>query len=87
MKLTVVLKPTPQGGFKAHVPRLRIYTGGGKYEREALENVRSAILLHLGIEETVHPINSSNWAYYKDRLKEIILGKMSLEKNKPHSLL
>ncbi|VAX32770.1 hypothetical protein MNBD_NITROSPIRAE01-1563 [hydrothermal vent metagenome] len=80
MKLRVVLESKDHGSFKAHVPSLRIYTRGGENEREALDNVRSAVLLHLGIEETIHSTNRNNLTYYQYRLKEAIMGKMTLEK-------
>jgi len=47
MKLRVVLEPSEEGGFTAHVPSLPGCLSEGETTDEALENIREAIALYL----------------------------------------
>jgi predicted RNase H-like HicB family nuclease len=47
MKLRVVLEPSEDGGFTAHVPSLPGCISEGDTREEALKNIREAIELYL----------------------------------------
>ena len=47
MDLKVVLEPSDEGGFTAHVPSLPGCISEGKTEKEALKNIKEAIELYL----------------------------------------
>jgi predicted RNase H-like HicB family nuclease len=47
MKLRVVLEPSDEGGFTAHVPALPGCISEGESEEEALANIREAVILCL----------------------------------------
>jgi len=47
MKLRVILEPSEDGGFTAHVPALPGCISEGDTRDEAIENVKEAILLYL----------------------------------------
>jgi predicted RNase H-like HicB family nuclease len=47
MKLRVVLEPSEEGGFTAHVPALPGCISEGETEDEALSNIKEAIELYL----------------------------------------
>ncbi len=51
MKLRVVLEPTEEGGYTAHVPGLPGCISEGDTREEALENIREAIDLYLEAAE------------------------------------
>ncbi len=47
MNLRVVLEPSPEGGFTAHVPSLPGCISEGETREDALRNIREAIELYL----------------------------------------
>ena len=47
MKVTVVLEPSPEGGFTVYVPSLLGCSSEGDTKAEALANIREAIELYL----------------------------------------
>ncbi|MFN4272753.1 MAG: type II toxin-antitoxin system HicB family antitoxin [Aliihoeflea sp.] len=47
MKLRVILEPSEEGGFTAHVPSLPGCISEGETKDEALRNIREAVELYL----------------------------------------
>lgn len=47
MKLRVILEPSEDGGYTAHVPSLPGCTSEGDTREEALRNIREAVKLYL----------------------------------------
>jgi predicted RNase H-like HicB family nuclease len=47
MKLQIVLEPSEEGGYTAHVPSLPGCISEGDSKKEALENIKEAIELYL----------------------------------------
>jgi len=47
MKLQVILEPSEEGGYTAHVPALPGCISEGDSRQEALENIEQAIKLYL----------------------------------------
>ena len=47
MKLTVVLEPQEEGGYKVYVPSLKGCVSQGETKEEALKNIKEAIELYL----------------------------------------
>ncbi len=47
MKLSIVLEPSEEGGYTAHVPSLPGCVSEGETKEEALANIREAIELYL----------------------------------------
>lgn len=80
MGLKVLIEKRDGGGFKATVPTLPGCISSGLNEKETLENVRSEILLHLGIEEVSQARNWKDVAYYQCRLAQTVGANMSEEK-------
>jgi len=59
MKLRIVLEPSEDGGYTAHVPSLPGCVSEGENVREALANIHDAISLYLEpIEDDL--VNSEN---------------------------
>ena len=48
MKIKVIVQPSEDGYFVAHVPSLKSCWSQGKTKEEALRNIREAIDLYLG---------------------------------------
>jgi predicted RNase H-like HicB family nuclease len=59
MKLRVVLEPSDEGGFTAHVPSLPGCVSEGDSKEEALSNIKEAIQLYL------EPVED-DWTYGPD---------------------
>ena len=51
MKLAVVLEPSDEGGYTAHVPSLPGCISEGESKDKALQNIREAVELYLEVVE------------------------------------
>lgn len=51
MNINIVIEPGEDGFIGAHVPALKSCWSQGKNRKEALENIREAIDLYLGVKE------------------------------------
>lgn len=51
MNINIVIEPGEDGCIVAHVPALKSCWSQGKTREEALENIREAIDLYLGVKE------------------------------------
>lgn len=80
MNIKVILEKEKGRGMKASVPSLPGCVGYGTTESDALENVRSAVLCHFGIEEVLQAHNSVSERPDSRVRRQRIGSKMSTEK-------
>ncbi len=80
MKFKIILKKGDHGGYRATVPGLPGCISRGSNEAEALKQIQSEILLHLGVEDASQVKHWRDVTYYQFRLRQSRAVNMSKER-------